>query len=394
MAVGALGVASAGCILDNPVFGGLGETAVDTVSTSAATTTGIGTTGDGTTSDGTTSGGTSTSGSGSSSGTTGGATATTGESTGLTSSSSSGDPTTGTTGGPADCWGMPIDSWTWTEIPDGNLGVGPHSPRISPDGYTLYYTAGDPGRPHVSTRADLDAPFVDGVPMVMWGSIDGNDHVAIRGAVGEMILSGKKMMGQPDVDVLVSVKGGNWALPVSLVGVTTPSQERSPTINEDGSRLIFERLSNDVNPVLGNVWRFYEAKRKPDTPAGTAFQTATLMVIDGVTNDAYVHPTLCAALSPDGLRLFFGSSYPDPINPADHVDALYINVVERDSLDAPWDAKTITRLTTLQEEGWQTCPHAITSDGCQISFGRFFFTLNQEPVPPDKVRNFLGKRGG
>jgi hypothetical protein len=272
-----------------------------------------------------------------------------------------------------------------TPIEDNKLGISPKSTRLSPDGYTLYYIAGEPQKPHVSTRANLADPFAEGAPIPGWSTAPGFtlDHITVDAGETEMIYTGT-------LDLLVSIKSGEQWLPHSkLAGVNTPASDRSSSLSEDGSRIIFERLGDDINPVLGPVWRFFEAKRPSDAPPGAGFVGVMPVVLPGVTdNPDYAHPVLCAALSPDGLRLLYGSSYPDKLDADELDDAQYVLMSERQDLDSAWGPPS--RLESLQTPTWQSCPESISRDGCQMTFLQFKYPL--DPNEPDPLRAFIARR--
>ena len=309
-------------------------------------------------------------------------TASTTDETGSSSGSSTGEP--------ADCWGLaPDEGWEVMPIEDNNLGVSPKSVRLSPDGYTLYYIAGEPQKPHVSTRATLTDIFADGAPIPGWSAAPGFilDHITVDADESEMIYTGPQA---GDFNLLVTTKSDDQWLPHSaLGGVNTMAVDRSSSLNEDGSRILFERVGADINPVLGNVWRFFEAKRPSNAAPGTGFVEATPVVLPGVTDNAdYAHPVLCGVLSPDGLRLLYGSSYPDELDANDLDDAQYVLTSKRQSLDSAWGPPT--RLESLQTPSWQSCPESITRDGCQMTFFQFKYPF--DPNEPDPLRAFIARR--
>jgi hypothetical protein len=380
---GALFLGLSACILDNPGFTtGLGGT------TSAGATTGSQstTTAEGTTTTTTTTGGESTS------TTTDGETTSGVSSTTTTTTTTSTTTTTTTTGEPEDCWDLDPNSWVVEKIDDASLGQSPRSVRISADGLSVVYVAevGGKPRPHRAERASLDEPFLVGAPLAEWGALaTGVDHPAMRDDLDELFLSG---VGMDANDIVVSVVIGDaWTIPTPLTGVASGEPERTPSLTENGARLVHSRLVGPPQPYLGSpsTWRFYEAKRPIGSAPGAGFQSFAPVVLAGLTDAPYAHVFECPAIAPDGLHLLFGSSCPEALDANNASDALRMYITERAGVNGPWAEPA--EITTLRVATWQLCPQAITRDGCQMTFARFKFP--QDPNEPDPVQPFLARRG-
>ncbi|MEZ4452030.1 MAG: hypothetical protein R3B09_21380 [Nannocystaceae bacterium] len=298
-----------------------------------------------------------------------------------TATNSTTDTTTGgpTTGSPEGCWGLPPYQWGGvTEIAGGGLGVHPRAPRIHPDGLNLYYiaTTSEGTRPYKSTRASLDDPFLLGEVLIPWGGIDLLlDAPNLLGGEQEIILAG-------DVDttphlMISTLMDGVWPTPQVMAGpVPTVDGESSPSVSEDGSRLLFQRYDGPVNEALqGPVARIHEATRPIDAPPGTAYVAPTTVEIAGITDDAYPHYVGCPTISPDGLHLLFGSTYPVVLNTKNIANALRIFSADREELDAPWSAAVEIEALTMPEV--ETCPSAITRDGCTLVFHTFVYGADE-----------------
>lgn len=358
--------------------------------------------------------------------------ATTEDPTSITSDTSAGpttedptdDPTTGPetdtdtdtettdTGEPIepDCWDADLHSWTITELPDGNLGINPADPWISPDGLELYYIAGPTGDqdpPQVrrifhSTRMSRDELFVNGSKLAEWPSLNLRTAYPNSNVPGELLLS-------LDYDLYMSVRQDNvWLLPEILDNLSTPwgdpnkppyvpeniiAQESINRLTEDGSRLMFVRQDGAINPDLNSpVGQFYEALREPYPVAGTPFAAPTPTVLPQALLTPYPHPILCPALSPDGRFLLFSSPYPDevPMAPEQQYDILRTQVITRPDVDSPW-SQEILQIDEFSIPEWQVCPTSITRDGCEVVFGRFLMANSPNP-DTNRFRIFIATR--
>lgn len=370
----AAAAALAACVLDNPAFdeSTIGATSSPTSLTSpTATTVTTATTATTDPSGATTTVGSSTT-AGESATSTGGETTTT---TGTT-----------TTGEPADCWGLDPDVWEIEPIDDASLGLNPRSTRLSGDGLRLYYLAESPARPYRSERASVDDPFLVGAMFPLWDAAGGAGELTVLADETEMILTRDDANGTA---IQVSVKEANtWSTPTILANLNTQKSERWSTLTGDGSRVMFTRQIGDFNPYLGTeMLRFLEAERMADATPGTDFSAPVVVDLPGITDDDYAHPLFCPSLSPDGLTLHFGSSYPLILTAENATGSLQIHRVTRETTGSPWSESTV--ITSFKKEGWESCPWSISADGCQMTFQH---SKNPPMGEPDPVRMMLARR--
>lgn len=304
-----------------------------------------------------------------------------------TGETSTGGSSTGTTGEPADCWGRAAGDWDEiVEVLDLQLGTKPRSARLSPDGLALYYIAENEGlsRPFTAERLSRDEPFVSGALLAALPNVAGVDYPYFRRDpqdIRELILA---VAFPGDLHAFVDPNFGK-DIPLTALNHVDPAiQDTYASGTEDGSRLIYIRQDGPKNPHLpGATFRLYEATRAPDSPAGTPFDPPTLLPITyALPPDPQSYPpvALCSALSPDGRRLFFGSTHPVVLDSMDALDdAVGIQFAERADLASPFTPAE--RLDLFQLEGWETCPNAITRDGCELAFHRFIY------MPPNNGTN-------
>lgn len=319
---------------------------------------------------------------------------TTASSTSTSTATTDSTATTGagtTTGGAADCWDLDPTSWEAKMIEDARLGVDPSDLRLRADGLEVLYLAGEPKQPHVAARASLDEAFVSGAPLAGWSVANGLGAATLSAAGDEVIFAYDVLEDELASDVGAAIyEGAQWS-PLKLIEtINSELIERSPTLTEDGARLIFSRDSGPTNPYLGTpTMRFFEVTRPGDAPPGEGFTAPEVVHLPGITDDAYAHVILCPMLSPDGLRLFYASTAPTVVDADNASDSLAVQVTSRADVSAPWGPST--RLDAINEPGWQTCPMSITRDGCQMIVQRFKFPA--DPNEPDPVRPVLLRRG-
>jgi len=309
-----------------------------------------------------------------------------------TSSTSDTDPD------PADCWGSDPNAWTIFKVADEDLGVTPTSPRVSPDGLTLYYTAVLPNPPlrwiHRATRPSRGEPFVSGEAIDNWkDQEEGLDHPNMNTAEDELIFA-HRIDGKP-ADLWRTIrKDALWQTPELIDGSpnTMAYSEDFATITEDGARMIVQRGDGPANALLDGTWTFYEVERPPNSEAGTEFGKPTKVTLAPIT-DMPGHVVLCPALSPDGHHLFFASTYPKILQEEENDEVLKIFYTSRAALDQPWDAPV--QLTSLDDDdpeyAFENCPNSVTRDGCQLYFNRFQFN-KPDDVAPDPYRMFEAQR--
>jgi hypothetical protein len=330
------------------------------------------------------------------------ATATTAEETSTSSGGVTGtadSDTNDTTGEPASCWSRPPDSWdSITQILDLGLGADPSAARISPDGLDLVYIAAHAGlrRPFIASRPARDQPFTVGA---LLSDLPGLKGLGVDYPTYRVDLEGRRELllsvSYPG-DLMITHDDNFGDLVAPLTNLNTIYEDTYPTLTADGSRLIFVRRDGPLNPHLNDdpVFQFYEAKRGADAPAGAAFTSGVLVQIpfnDPPLQLGYPHFSPCAALSPDGLRFFFGSSYPVVLDSVDkQIDALDIFATDRGSIDAT-DWSPAVELHLFHEVGWETCPNAITADGCELLFHRFVFGAGAYPGQ-DTYKLYLARR--
>jgi hypothetical protein len=301
--------------------------------------------------------------------TTDGVTTSTSSATGVIDGSSSGT----TTGEALDCWG-PATPWEIQELLDAQLGALPSSPRISPDGLVLHYMAGLQGakRPHRSQRASRGEAFTSGWQVVPWPGLPfGIDHPNFLRDETEIVLAGRP--GMQDEIFMATFDGNGWTSPMPMAGpVNTEVHESIATFTADATRMVFQRNDGPKNPYAGDTWNFYEATRAADAPLGAPFGAPVQVILPTFSNDAqFAHVNLCPTVSPDGLHLFFGSSYPLVLDADNAKDALGVFYTRRDAPSGPWQVPV--EHLDLRAATWETCPSSVTADGCTLVFHRFKF---------------------
>jgi len=295
-------------------------------------------------------------------------------STAITASTASTDATTDTstdtttdttTGAPASCWEQGAANWP----PDGALltfaDASPVDPFLSPDGLGLYYVAHKTRRPFLSTRADLLAPFPNGVQQTIWG----NDP-AITVGYPRVVLAGTEMLLASNFEVYSATatpgKTDKFALPVKLAPPSTADEETVITATADSAILIVSRRDGPpIGDIMGASHRFYQYTRAQLQP-GAAY-------VGGADVTPLVEPlglALCPTLSPDGLHLFFGSTESNSLTMQSAHDVVGIYYTSRADPSMAWEPAQ--KLAIEHQGKGITCPSSVTADGCQLAFHRFY----------------------
>lgn len=341
-------VVTASCLRPNPEFDPTGEKTTSTATTITDATTSAPTT--------STTTGTDT-------------TAPPTDGTASTSMASSGATSGATTGAPADCWDAPVTEWdSIQKLPDGQLGGHPIHTHLTADGLGMYYMAKNPLRPHRSQRGSLDELFTVGEVLIPWPNFTYRvDYPRLWPDELEIVIAGVPSM--PGKLLIATRSGATWSDPIPMSNeINTGVEQTWPTLDESSTHMIWARQDGPVIPDFGATWSLYEATRPADSIPGTSFGAPSLVTLPGIT-DKGPHINICPALSPDALHLFFGSTYPDLIVLPDTEGLLNVHHVQRAGPDKPWS--TADPIDIFHEQGKQTCPDAISRDGCTMLFERF-----------------------
>lgn len=245
-------------------------------------------------------------------------------------------------------------------------GLNPSDLDVSPDGLTLTYTSGPDltRRPYQAVRADRTKPFTGGAVVAPWPNL--------AGSVGHpwIDLDGTELVVSTTTGLSVSVhKPAGWLDPVSLGPSVNapPASAGNDTIAVDGTLMIFERNDGPTNMFAGNIWRFYSAARPAPVTAGSFFGNAVAVALPPITDQDEL---ICPVLSPDGTRLFFGTSYPYVIDAANlgHVVTVWYATRVGNGWSAP------IHLSVFDSPTLETCPASVTADGCELYVNRFSLT--------------------
>ena len=293
------------------------------------------------------------SGSGGSPGTTSSASST--ASSSATSSTTGTGGTGGAGGGPVDdCWGL-ATAWSPKEPFDfgANAGAAPQHPRVSPDGLTLVYIAvqGAHRRPWRATRASKDAPWESHQPLLDgWPELPLDvNYPFLHG--GELYLT----TSDPNELYVAVASGDQFPDPTPMTGVNTQGHDAWSTLTADGSQMIFER--SQAAP-----WHFVESVRVGGGPDFAPPVPRAVVPIDDT-----VHNLICPTVSPDGLRLFFASDYPETFASSPSPQAVTrLYWAERATLDAHFGSPV--EVPTADSDERQTCPMTVSADGCELVF--------------------------
>jgi hypothetical protein len=280
------------------------------------------------------------------------------------------------TGGPAGCWDLGVDDWDVVSL---ELDPPGSSPMLSPDAKTLHWRAflGDEWHVVRSTRDDPEVAFPAG--MSIWPSSSYQaDHPAFVAGTQELFFGG---VGG-DIYVLPR-EGDMWGTPTAAGGAQAFGirVETHPNPAADGAILLFQR---DDGPPFGQFqfgFNFYQLARDPQVHE----TFPDLSPVKVTPSDPGFGILACPALSPDGLRLFFGAFDSEGGGQGDPNDGRAgVWFAERDSVAAPWH--TVTRSASLRVAGFVTCPVAVSADGCQL-------TLDLFTIGPGPTETRIARRG-
>jgi hypothetical protein len=187
----------------------------------------------------------------------------------------------------------PGSPWEAPVLVDALSGIPrAYSPRISPDGLTIFFSRGASGNDDLyqARRSSRDALW--DVPIAVAGvntpedeaepsvSVDGLEMVIStrRGSNAELLLSTRA-----SVDVA-------WGTPVAVSGVNTPYLEWSPQLHASGRLLFFK----SDRPGLGGEDLYVATRDSRDGP----FRDAQLLPFNSTANDEtiWVSPDLSYAI--------------------------------------------------------------------------------------------------
>jgi len=238
------------------------------------------------------------------------------------------------------------------------------SPFVFPDGLTLYFTGLDTlGRKHlhVVKRPDRASDFGTGalVDITDVGGVLRSRDVAdtVGHGVDEIFFGGTG-------NDLWTAKRSGGAGPFAAVRmglpVDTSDNEVTPTITEDGLRLIFGRIA----PTTLS-YHLYEATR-PSVSATSWTDASQITGLTGLTQT-------CPTISTDGLTLYYAV--------ATSTTASEVYFTQRTSLSGAFG--TPTKIPILSPTGALDCPRSITADGCELymSIGGAAHVAKRSPTP-------------
>jgi hypothetical protein len=277
------------------------------------------------------------------------------------------DGTTGSTG-TSDCWQNSLGSWSVERADMDKLeGIGHGNPALSADGLELYYpaltSAGAPTRVFRATRADRSKAFVGGELLDSWPGLDPVDSPWLSG--DELFVNFDRGNGMFELAVS-RFQGGAWQPPQALnAEVNAGYADSNPTLTADGLYMSFVRATGiaTLNAHL------FEARRMD---RGSAFAEVREVAIPSIDADDLV---LCAALSPDGTRMFFSTTHPHELSSLPP-NGLTVWFTERASVDAPWGEPV--HVEALDGETTHACASALSADGCELWVQHFVVGGNTE----------------
>jgi len=278
--------------------------------------------------------------------------------------------TGGRGGAPApatSCWEQPFAGWSVQPIDTTELtGASPAHVSVSSDGLRATYDAGpaDGRRAYVATRSDRAASFSGGTLMALWKTTIGDvRHPVLSAAETELYVE-----HQGDVLRSVLVPGGSggagsggmgggassaWSTPTRVLPLSDVASEQFPSLTEDGLRIVFQRKFAVGAPHL------VEGTRQA---VGDAFVEQPVVVPNLADSDA----ERCPVLAPDGLVLFFASTFGETPTIMNANTKWKVLATRRASLGGAWgDA---VEIAVLDHQSLAVCPSAVTADGCELSF--------------------------
>lgn len=265
---------------------------------------------------------------------------------------------------PRSCWEDDVTSWDAVEPFDmSTLGENARDPMLSPDGLSLYYAARTnataPTRVFHTTRSDLASDFTAGDQTASWTGFQPIGHPWVSGTQLALTLDD----GNGNFQLAMSIHDGQtWSFPAELgplVNDPGAFANSNATLTADAKRMIFARNAGGLDHEL------YEAAR-PDGVPLEPFGNLAPVAIPGLETDDAV---ICPALSPDGLHLFFSTTFPTDITGGIPDGALTVWHTERPDRDSPWAIPT--HIGAFDDPVDLTCMHAIRGDGCEIWIERF-----------------------
>lgn len=287
----------------------------------------------------------------------------TGEDTGGTAGGGAGNANTGTggvledatggsgSGGIVGCPDGPLQS---PEKLDGLMVENPSSPSLSSDGLTLYLGSRATGDEdiYMSTRTDRGTKLSPAIPVselntdgddgTPWISADGLELFFYSDRSGTM--GGKDLMQASRTSVDQPFGDPQW-----MENVNSSGDDYGPLLSPDGLELFFSSNRSDgLGEYYPDLWVARRGSLGEDFSAPRHLtELNTLFREDG------------AALSPDGLTLYFASSRPDNTN----TDIWFAS---RPSVEEPFGA--VEAFTEANSEFPEIDPY-LSWDGWEFLFG-------------------------
>ncbi|HZO14638.1 MAG TPA: hypothetical protein VFB62_15300, partial [Polyangiaceae bacterium] len=224
--------------------------------------------------------------------------------------------------------------------------------------HSLFYTARTsvtaPHRVFRATRSDRDAPFAGGEQLASWPGLDPIDR---PWGVGDELFFNFDH-GDGNFELASSrFDGATWSTPESLgPDLNSTKANSDPTLTADGRYIFFSRAEATGTTNM----RLYQAKRSDGVFGDVREVAMSVLRPEDVV--------LCATVSPDGLHLFFATSYPHDLSSLPP-NALTVWLAERRHVDHDWSEPI--HLSALDATAEQSCPSAVSGDGCELWVQRF-----------------------